>query len=1082
MLQIQLTGLSASVTSISGLGSVLLVDQQRSHFDLDRIVCKYPKHLQAGAVVRRRITKTQQNSSHWTTRSRCHSLTSTLCTALFCLIQAFFLDRPTLCGHLNSSHSCLEACLIMCTHEIWTYRECGCRYDHHIKCFESLDSTSDDVRTQPSQQPEKHASNHARTNSSPSHLPPSPSPTDSENERHLQKRLHLSDRSCSISRTVHKTFLEPICHECLLAELTGSKSHQENVEFENSTKCLLDSQEHLIWDSDVKIEVGDTALLSSQSAKDVVDHSEEGGIMDSNVEIRVSNGSRPKSFIFPRLHRRDNRSIDQSFHFAGDADSESSEPSSTARGRPRSRSKQLRRMAMDVSREDLRLRISSRLPMFQRQGLQQFKDQLQRGHKKKSSVISVSELGADQVEPAKSDTPRPSRSFMQRLTDARDDRWIKAKGAVQDLGRKMYRKSPSPKRAMRLPNPMGFGYKEDADVPSHIPTGGPDDGNVEVHRSDNAERPPSSSSFAPESFYLQPNDPFHPAIDFAINKTPRGQNNVQSTPVETWRMHLEHDLTTRRQRKDRPVLQNGFLNAEVKPHLDIPSRNHASGSTSTTAVSASTTSRNWQSHPSSGSNPFSHKSYEYTPPNIDDAESGRPLLSVSTEPSVTGAARPASLPDRSSQAQVHRLASLVKNEDFDESRDCNFSVGMHNIEHEMAMVGLTENPWRGASLGPDPPASKSTESEKRSQIAENEERAPIEALSRMDPSTPPPLQGHKANSPPTAIRGSTSSTAIPQDLSTLSGLPNSAPLAYNPCSTDLSLREPSPTPSPHTPFNNHLTTHPQLALHALSTPFHHSLAPQRESTHSRTNLHTQADQENAPLRTIAKKIQPSTSRPQSAPNPSFSDHHSPRHKQRGSPNPCRPWTTVTHTDPRTTPPTAPPGFSLGTSPAGLFSCVWVRSTCPGVVGCAGREARGDDQEEKEEMDDDDDESKPAHACKEGGAVAIEETVTCGRVTGWKVRSCLCTGRVRTCSHLDGVDLFVGSGRGRGGGGKDGEGEADAEGRTLEGREKMPSLDLEDVCRSALPVVRYVRGKELCDVCRRRRRDAGEAAAGIQGEE
>jgi hypothetical protein len=191
-----------------------------------------------------------------------------------------------------------------------------------------------------------------------------------------------------------------------------------------------------------------------------------------------------------------------------------------------------------------------------------------------------------------------------------------------------------------------------------------------------------------------------------------------------------------------------------------------------------------------------------------------------------------------------------------------------------------------------------------------------------------------------------------------------------------------------------------------------------------------------------------------------------------SPGPFR---TIAHVDLSVTPPEAERGFALGLGlglglgesvgrgsgkeykgrevrmessvlPAGLFSCVWARRLCPGFDADASgdEDERGVDGGEGESEDKSEKES--AHEMQEVSKLMPKrQKGKCGRVTGWEVRSCLCSGRVRTAS-LESEDV-----------------DADAVG----GR-SVERGGLEAECRSMAPVVRYVVGCELCAMCQRRK--------------
>src|ERR1700722_8557045 len=96
----------------------------------------------------------------------------------------------------------------MCITQIWTYRECGCRYHRLVPCHPSFNPSS----TIPRQRCDRHLSN---TSSSSDR-----SPTSANGSPFTSGDLFPSlNRQCSIRHFVQKNFLEPICDDCLVEEL-----------------------------------------------------------------------------------------------------------------------------------------------------------------------------------------------------------------------------------------------------------------------------------------------------------------------------------------------------------------------------------------------------------------------------------------------------------------------------------------------------------------------------------------------------------------------------------------------------------------------------------------------------------------------------------------------------------------------------------------------------------------------------------------------------------------------------------------------------------------------------------------------
>ncbi|ETN38985.1 uncharacterized protein HMPREF1541_07027 [Cyphellophora europaea CBS 101466] len=900
-----------------------------------------------------------------------------------------------------------------------------------------------------------------QTRSSPINLPPSPSPTDSESESQKRNGTARPQRSCSVNHTVHKTFLEPICDDCLLAEL-GVSALRSNQDPEQPTEETHHSfHDKLIWESDVKIEVDHDGRQANREI-DSIGHnhllSEDTIILESNVEVRVSDVSSSSNLpIASQGLKPTPASSTPSF---GDADSESSKPGARTRGRARSRTKQLRRMAIDVSREDLRLRISSRLPSFQREGLQHFKDELKRGR-------------CDQTETRPGATESPTRATSQlpknlvkRFTDAHGDTWLKAKDAAQELGRKMSRKSRSPRRVTRPRDTMTFGRHGqliDNGDEKIVPLAKTSPGeNLSCALS--LQPPPRGDDVAPKSFNMHHNNPVaretNSSTDPDILST--SPNSVK-TSVDSWQTHLAQDLTTPRLRKHVLVLPvpgtttpAPLLNGRAKPLLDLPIDTYPSTSTSATAVSTSITSHHWRSLPSNGSNPFSHDSYEYSSASNPDTSSSkintedaqRRLLCVSTAPSIPTTATSTSFSIRTPPLHGQRLASLVNSEEFDDLDLYSTRVGNDNIEREMEMVGLTENPWRGPSMNTDEAyeAAMARHGESRVRSAASEEARVVSADS--DPfrdskaSTTPrdPSYDDGITEPPAAVVPPPSRT-VNQHFNNDSPQISFAARIAAPNSTAPEIMHHSPNPSPPTTPPVHTTTgtSTQLAFHALSTPFHHSLQPHCHSHHVRTIdsvLHSTSIAEEAP-------------RPRSAPN---GRSQGPGRRQ------AHP--TITHLPVGSRAPEAPDDFALGASPTSLFSCVWLRWTCPGLDARTGPTADADaDASLSGDSSDGPGARELARGNADAGAVASTDARgkaggACGKVAGWSVKSCLCSGTVQLADgYRRGQQAYeMGNAYGLG---------KDNVNAKSKGTEKV-NLDAE--CRSGAPVVRYVVGKRLCERC------------------
>jgi hypothetical protein len=159
----------------------------------------------------------------------------------------------------------------MCVSEIWTYDECGCQYLDPIPCHDRV------LLSPKNSHPlsENWALVSHPSSSSISSVcgkdaiveadePMSPSLAHQNNvfrsqnlaEAAYNHRLHLV-RTCSIRQTIQKTFLEPICDDCVLLELGLAPelaSHQHDVDDTESDERNLDGAEWLL-ESSVEITV-----------------------------------------------------------------------------------------------------------------------------------------------------------------------------------------------------------------------------------------------------------------------------------------------------------------------------------------------------------------------------------------------------------------------------------------------------------------------------------------------------------------------------------------------------------------------------------------------------------------------------------------------------------------------------------------------------------------------------------------------------------------------------------------------------------------------------------------------------------
>lgn len=172
----------------------------------------------------------------------------------------------------------------MCITEIWKYCECGCKYYHPIPCHDRIvqsptkayqHSEHWSLVSKPSSSSLSslfsscvltEAPKSALQNSSQPDSPGSEDQTDAA----YNHRLHLV-RTCSLRRTNQRTFLEPICDDCLLLELgLASESSSSNITHDGDHgERNLEGAEWLL-ESSVEITVeppGEDDEVCSQGSK-----------------------------------------------------------------------------------------------------------------------------------------------------------------------------------------------------------------------------------------------------------------------------------------------------------------------------------------------------------------------------------------------------------------------------------------------------------------------------------------------------------------------------------------------------------------------------------------------------------------------------------------------------------------------------------------------------------------------------------------------------------------------------------------------------------------------------------------------
>lgn len=170
----------------------------------------------------------------------------------------------------------------MCVTEIWTYPECGCHYDHSVLCRSY------------------------RKDHYPWFVPNVQYPLDMWLEeagvdaetayKQLKRRARPIDpHDCPQHESVHKSFLNQICDDCLLAEVDAEPLTLDNAQTaQRDTVAGPDNAEGLIWDSEVKVEIQDQKSEGHKSeippeAVDAINDSSEGDqtILEKHIEMKV---------------------------------------------------------------------------------------------------------------------------------------------------------------------------------------------------------------------------------------------------------------------------------------------------------------------------------------------------------------------------------------------------------------------------------------------------------------------------------------------------------------------------------------------------------------------------------------------------------------------------------------------------------------------------------------------------------------------------------------------------------------------------------------------------------------------------
>src|ERR1700743_631840 len=101
----------------------------------------------------------------------------------------------------------------MCVTEVWSYRECGCFYNHSVLCRPYQNQHS------PCFAPNIHLHRWLRETGVDAEM---------AYKQFGQRARPSEPQNCPDHRTVEKSFLNQICEDCLLAELAAGPIHSDN--------------------------------------------------------------------------------------------------------------------------------------------------------------------------------------------------------------------------------------------------------------------------------------------------------------------------------------------------------------------------------------------------------------------------------------------------------------------------------------------------------------------------------------------------------------------------------------------------------------------------------------------------------------------------------------------------------------------------------------------------------------------------------------------------------------------------------------------------------------------------------------
>ncbi|KEF62191.1 uncharacterized protein A1O9_00163 [Exophiala aquamarina CBS 119918] len=187
----------------------------------------------------------------------------------------------------------------MCITEVWTYRECGCHYNHSLLCRSYRRNRSPCFAPNIQYSLEEWQQQRVFDNTSTA----SPQVT--------RPGRPTEPQNCPHHAFVQRSFLNQICEDCLIREL---EIQPLSLTDEQPSSVNPDGGEGLIWDSEVTIEVEEMQfeMLSSPQGKRVddgrdADHEEDDDkrLLESHVEVNVdfdsysASGEEATSPLFP---------------------------------------------------------------------------------------------------------------------------------------------------------------------------------------------------------------------------------------------------------------------------------------------------------------------------------------------------------------------------------------------------------------------------------------------------------------------------------------------------------------------------------------------------------------------------------------------------------------------------------------------------------------------------------------------------------------------------------------------------------------------------------------------------------------